>query len=86
MPNGGVPINMLLKPSTPSEYVVRCHGAELSIMKAADLQAGGAASAVLTLDREETLALVRFLRHWLPDEGSRPGDWRSTTVDCAYDF
>jgi hypothetical protein len=86
MPNGGVPINMVLRPKAQSEYVVYCHGAELTIQREADLSAEGNREPVLVLDREEALVLERFLRYWLGDEGSGPLSARSSTVDCVFDF
>ena len=86
MPNGGVPIHMVIRPKAPSDYLVYCHGAQLQIQSTADGQGGEKQAAVLTLDADEAIVLERFLRYWLRDEGAWPPDGRGTTVRCVLDI
>jgi len=73
MPNGGVPIHMVLTPSQDAKVILRCEGSELRIISKDDWDAqrdGATPLAVLT--PEQGIVLERFLRYWLGDDGDGP--------------
>jgi hypothetical protein len=73
MPNGGVPMHMVLIPIQESGVVLYCQGAELRIISKADWDAQKAnAPPLATLTPKEGLVLERFLRYWLQDTGNGP--------------
>lgn len=73
MPNGGVPMHMVLTPTEKSAVVLYCKGAELRLISKADWDAQQAnATPLATLTPKEGLVLERFLRYWLQDTENGP--------------
>jgi hypothetical protein len=73
MPNGGVPMHMMIRPASSSSHAVNCRGAELMVSTEADLTTGkDNVSPLLRLSREEALVLERSLRYWLDDHDDGP--------------
>ncbi len=86
MPNGGVPMHMVLTPQESDAYVVYCRGAELRVIAKSDWDKSGAASdPSLALTEVEVQVLERFLRYWLHDKGEGP-IYRQPEVNVVYDF
>ena len=88
MPNGGIPIHMVLKPRSSKDTVVYCHGAEVKVFAAENWENSHAsADPVLTLNRDEALVLERFLKYWLEGEVAGEGVlYRREGVDVEFDF
>jgi hypothetical protein len=88
MPNGGVPIQLIMRPRASETMIVYCHGGELKMFARADWDdAGISAEPLLSLTGDEGLVLERFLRYWL--EGDRPGQgpvYQRAGVDVAFEF
>ncbi len=73
MPNGGVPMHMVLTPAQGTSVVLYCKGAELRIIRRDDWERQKADAAPLaTLSACEGRVLERFLRYWLQDAGNGP--------------
>ena len=86
MPNGGVPLHLVLHPTDKSPYVVHCRGAELRMVpREARERAGAGAAPVLSLSPEEARVLERFLRYRLRDTGDGPL-YEAFGGDVAYDY
>lgn len=87
MPNGGVPLHMILYPKDDSPYVVYCRGGSMRLYDRgtwAREKANG--KPVCTLTAEEGAALAWFLKYWLGDDTLRPGYDMRRTVNSEYDF
>lgn len=70
MPNGGVPIHMVLTPSQGSKVVLYCEGTELRIISKDDWDAQKRkANPLAVLTPEEGIVRERFLRYWLGARG-----------------
>jgi hypothetical protein len=86
MPNGGVPLHLVLHPLDKSPYVVHCQGADLRVVpREAWERAGAGAAPILSLSAEGARVLERFLRYWLRDAGDGPL-YEAPGVDVAYDY
>jgi hypothetical protein len=84
MPNGGVPINMVLRPAD-GELVLHCRGGELAIYRRDVWDSGrGGAVPLARLTRREAGALAAFIREWV---GEVPLEYRRAAgLDVEYDF
>ena len=72
MPNGGIPMNMLLRPKHGG-HVIYCHGAVLKVFSKEEWdKSKSQGEPVLVLEQSESLVIERFLRYWLNDKGERP--------------
>lgn len=86
MPNGGVPMNMILTPRQQSGVVLYCKGPELRVISKADWDAQkGQATPLSTLTPKEGLVLERFLRYWLQDADNGPL-YHEHGVDAEFDY
>lgn len=75
MPNGGVPMHMILHPQDGSPYVLHLEGGIARLYeRAAWKQHKATASPLLELSAEEAGAIAWFIRHWLGNEALVPGD------------
>ena len=73
MPNGGVPLHMVLEPKHSSEWVVYCRAATINVYAKDEWHArGSAGTPVLSVDEKEARALVGFLGYWLHQPGCHP--------------
>ncbi len=87
MPNGGVPIHMVLRPKR-GNVVIYCHGGQMSVFARADWEAlGSKAEPILALTAHEAGALAWQLEHWLESDAVRPGhSMRAGLIDADYDL
>jgi hypothetical protein len=86
MPNGGIPIHMLLRPKASDTHVMYCHGAELKVIRKDEWErAKSKGDPEIVLDREEAQVLERFLRYWLQDSGDGPL-CHEEGIDATFDF
>ena len=86
MPNGGVPMNMILEPHDGSPFVIHVRGSVIRVHARADWETAKAQSKpVLQLDEEEGLVLASFLSYWLGDR-VRPGIRPVRGVRAEYDY
>ena len=86
MPNGGVPIHMVLTPGHGEGVVLYCHGSELRIINRADWESAGVnAPPLAILSPREALVLERFLRYWLHDSDTGPL-FHEPGVNAKFDF
>lgn len=86
MPNGGVPIHMVLKPQSSDGQVIHSHAGEVRVVSKREWEQSGAnGAATLSLTKAEALVLERFLRYWLHDKEDGP-IYRQPGVDVLYDF
>lgn len=73
MPNGGVPLHMLMRPKKGQDVVVYCKGAELCVIAKEEWgKSKHKAKPLLALTHEEALVLERFFRYWLQDKEEGP--------------
>lgn len=86
MPNGGVPMHMVLYPKDGSEIVIYCHAGDLKIYtrKAWD-EIKSQAQPLATLSESEGAAIAWFLRYWLGDGRLAPG-YNMRDVNAEFDF
>ena len=71
MPNGGIPINMVLQ-TKQSDHVVYCHAAVLKVFSKVEWERAGVdGDPILVLEEQEAQAIERFLRYWLSDESEQ---------------
>jgi hypothetical protein len=86
MPNGGVPIHMMLRPKASDTHVIYCHGSELKMIPNEEWElAKSKGRPDLVLDRQEAQVLERFLRYWLSDTGDGPL-CHEPDVDTEFDY
>ena len=87
MPNGGVPIHMVLYPQDGSGFVCYCHGGDLRVYaRNAWDESKALAEPVLRLTEAEGAALAWFLRYWLGEHRLRPGYEMRREVNAEFDF
>lgn len=87
MPNGGVPLHMVLHPRDGTETVVYCEGGRIRLYKRSDWDAGGRdATPSLELTEDEGRAIAWFLRYWLGERTLRPGYQMRPMVEAEFDF
>ena len=85
MPNGGVPIQMYLRPKN-GQCVIHCKAAEVMVYSQEEWDRNGEdARPVLTLTSKEAHVLSRFLRYWLHDVSDGP-IYQLAGVDVGYDL
>ncbi len=71
MPNGGVPMHMMLYPKS-APYVFYCKGGVLKVIARARWQELlSDAPPIVELDREESALLMRFMHYWLKGDEDR---------------
>ncbi len=86
MPNGGVPMHMVLTPAQGAGVILYCKGAELRIFSRDDWERQGVDAAPLaTLSKAEGRVLERFLRYWLNDAGEGPL-YHEQDVGAEFDY
>ena len=83
MPNGGVPMHMVLRPQSSRAHVVYCEGARMKIFTKDAWDQRGEPEVVL--DEKEAKAVQRFLRYWAQDSGENPLA-REAGVDIEFDY
>lgn len=81
MPNGGVPMNMVIRPRG-SSIVIECRGAEVRIFDRAQWETGGA-EPIAELSTEDAGALAWFLAYWAGEKRVQPG-YRREGFDFDY--
>lgn len=87
MPNGGVPMHMILYPKDSSSYVIYCNGGQMSLYDRASWDRKKAkAKPLCTFTREEGAAIAWFLKYWLGDSMLRPGYNMRGAVNAEFDF
>jgi hypothetical protein len=85
MPNGGVPINMLLR-SQDSGHVIYCHAADMKVLSKEEWErAKSEGVPILVLNKLEAQVVELFVRYWLQDTEEGP-ICRQPGVDVEYDF
>jgi hypothetical protein len=86
MPNGGVPMQMVLYPSDGT-VVFYCHAGEVRVIqREAWDRAKAAAASLCTLTEAEGAALAWHLRYWLGEARLQPGYEMGREVVAEYDF
>jgi hypothetical protein len=73
MPNGGVPIHLVMDLDEGSGAVLHCKGDDVRIFERAYwelIHADG--TPIVSLSRGEPLVLARFPNYWIDDPESRP--------------
>jgi hypothetical protein len=86
MPNGGVPLHMILRPRDGSPIVLHAEGAKLAI-HSADLWDRDKTNAapLAVISEAEAFVLSRFLRYWLADtESGVVGGGTGLVIDFDY--
>ena len=74
MPNGGVPLHMILQPQDGSPYVLYLKGGVPRLCsRSAREQHGADAPSLLELTEKEAAAIAWFVRYWLGEEALIPG-------------
>ena len=85
MPNGGVPLNMALKPAGAS-HVFYCRGPELRVFERGEWDEHGPdGTAVVSLTAAESGSLAWFISHWASPSNIRPG-YNNPDVEAEFDF
>jgi hypothetical protein len=87
MPNGGVPMHMVLHPKDGSDLVLYCQGGELRLYERTTWEkekVQGTPLCVLTKD--EGAALAWFLKYWLGEHTLQPGYDMHDRIDAEFDF
>tara|TARA_Y100000588_G_C13412265_1_gene567919 strand:- start:21 stop:299 length:279 start_codon:yes stop_codon:yes gene_type:complete len=88
MPNGGVPINMAIKPKDGSPFVIHVKGTSVSIYDEAEWTRDPQERVPrIVLDHWESAALTWFLNYWFDHTGAsgdlRPGYNMGSAKLCA---
>ncbi len=87
MPNGGVPMHMVIRPKGNSQAVIYCRGSNLFVVDKAEWEAKqSAGEALLKLDDDESLVLERFLTYWLEPRSAEGVLYKREGVDVVFDF
>lgn len=88
MPNGGVPMHMVLYPTDGAHTVVYCHAGIVQIYDRAEWDANKSKGVPrLTLTEPESAALAWFLRYWLGEARLQPGyNMRRGEINAEFDF
>jgi hypothetical protein len=83
MPNGGVPMHMILHPKS-DDVVILCSAGEVKVFTSEDWESDRArAQPLATLSRAEAAALAGFIRHWA---GERSPTYRGPDVRSEFDW
>jgi len=86
MPNGGVPINMVLYPKDGSDLVLYCRAGIIQIFTRKDWDEKKAqAEPLATFSESEGAATAWFLRYWLGEDRLKPG-YNMRDIDTEFDF
>ena len=87
MPNGGVPLHMVLYPKDGSQTANHCEAGRVKVYAKADWQARHReATPLLQLTEDEARALAWFLRYWLGEQTLIPGYQMKALVQAEFDF
>jgi hypothetical protein len=83
MPNGGVPLHLILTPKTNPNHVVHIKGTTLNVYDKEDFESNGhtKAVAILTLNDNETLCICEFLNHWFYKADLSRCEYKGVNVD-----
>lgn len=85
MPNGGVPINMVLFPKD-GHIAIFCHAGEMKIYSRPDWEVKGVdATPLASFSESEAAAIAWFLQYWLGSGNLKPG-WSMTGIDAQFDY
>jgi hypothetical protein len=87
MPNGGVPMHMVLYPKDCSPYVLYCKGGNLFIYNREvwdKEKANG--KPFCSVNTDEAAALAWFLKYWLGETALVPGYKMGNTINADFDF
>jgi len=87
MPNGGVPLHMILRPRDGT-VVIYSKGGTLQVYSAEDWRRQkSAATPLCSLTESEVSALAWQLRYWLGEARLQPGyKMPRQSIDVEYDF
>jgi hypothetical protein len=86
MPNGSVPLHMVIRPKGSDTSVLYCQGANVRVVPKDEWEKHSVqAASSLILNAAGARVLERFLRYWLQDHGDGP-IYRPPGVDVDYDF
>ena len=87
MPNGGVPMHMILYPKDGSPYVIYCKGGEMLLYdRNVWDQEKASGTPLCTFTEVEGAAIAWFLKYWLGEHALRPGYDMHGTVNTEFDF
>jgi len=84
MPNGGVPINMILS-AGDGQYILHCYAAQIRVFSRSEWEKEKGCTPMFVLKKNESLVLERFLRYWLQDTEDGP-IYRPDHVKVDYEF
>jgi hypothetical protein len=74
MPNGGVPIHMVLYPATNQNFVVCCEGSKMMVFEIKEWQTQKQnKTPIISFSVDEARALTWFLKYWIGDDKLKPG-------------
>jgi hypothetical protein len=85
MPNGGVPIHMLMRPKQ-GDVVIHCHGGVVRFYSHAEWERGGDREPMSELDEAEARMLMGFLRYWIGDGKRDSLNLHLPGVDVTWDY
>lgn len=87
MPNGGVPMHMVLYPKDGSPYILYCQGGEMRLYDRPVWDREKSAGAPLcTFTAAEGAAIAWFLKYWLGEQALQPGYEMPGKVTAKFDF
>ena len=87
MPNGGVPIHMILYPKASPAYVIYARAGILRVYdRSAWREQKSQAAPLLELNDAEGGALAWFLKYWLGEATIRPGYDMQDRINAEFDF
>jgi hypothetical protein len=88
MPNGGVPLHMVMNLKEAPGAVLHCKGAEIRLYERGDWEANHAeGTAIASLSQNEALVLARFVAYWLnPSAARAPILYKHADVDVQFDY
>jgi hypothetical protein len=87
MPNGGVPMYMILYPKDGSPYVLYCKGGEMRLYDRNVWEREKVDGTPLcTFTEAEGAAIAWFLKYWLGEHALQPGYNMRGTVNAEFDF
>jgi hypothetical protein len=87
MPNGGVPIHMILYPRDNSPYVLYLKGGAMSLYhRDAWDREGINGKPLTTFTADEGAAVAWFLKYWLGDDALQPGYGMRDRVKAEFNF
>lgn len=87
MPNGGLPMHMVLRPKSNPDVVIRCDAGRLRVDFHAQTRetSDGNSRSGFELSEEEAGALAWFLHHWVAPEHFQPA-YKTRRVDAVFDY